>query len=149
MSGEEKEYTVKVTRIDGYRFEVDFGLGGAAKLLVDEDPPLGRNEGPDPSRLLAASMIHCTLSSLLFCMEKSKAKVNGLEASAKIRFGRDEDKRLRIIGIDMVANVSVPKGDKARLERCKSIFQDYCTVTQSVKKGIPMSTEIKLTEDGD
>jgi len=144
MSGEEKDYAIKIKRLEGYRFEVDFGPEVRGKIVVDEDPPLGMNEGPDPSRLLAASIAHCTLSSLLFCMQKSKATINGLEAETRIRFGRDADRRLRIAGISIVANVSIPEGEKARLERCLPIFQDYCTVTQSVKKGIPITTEIKL-----
>jgi len=147
MNGDEKEYVIKITRLDGYRFEIDFGIDNADDLIVDEDPPHGRNEGPDPSRLLAASITHCTLSSLLFCMEKSRAKVKSLSATTKVRFGRDENKRLRITGVDMLAYVSVPEGDKAKLDRCLPIFRDFCTVTESVKRGIPITSEIKLFEE--
>lgn len=147
MSDGEKEFLIKVVRLDGYRFEIDFGLDGAERLLMDEDPPHGHNEGPDPSRLLAASIAHCTLSSLLFCMEKSRATVKSIEATAKIKFGRDENKRQRITGVEMIARISVPDSDKAKLERCLPIFRDYCTVTESVKRGIPVSTEIKLVEE--
>lgn len=144
MNGDEKEYAIRVKRLEGYKFEVDFGSEYGDKMIVDEDPPLGTNGGPDPSRLLAASIAHCTLSSLLFCMQKSRAEVDGMEATANIRFGRDENKRLRINSISIVASVSVPEGEKARLDRCIPIFQDYCTVSESVKKGIKISTEIKL-----
>jgi uncharacterized OsmC-like protein len=145
MSDEEKEYGISLRRLEGYKFEVDFGPDFSSKILLDGDPPLGSNEGPDPSRLLAASVTHCMLSSLLFCMQKSRANVGGIEATAKVRFGRDENRRLRVAGISISASVSVPEGEKSKLERCLPIFQDFCTVSQSVKKGIPISTEIKFT----
>jgi uncharacterized OsmC-like protein len=149
MSEDEKEYSIKISRLDGYRFEVDFGFDSAETLFVDEDPPQGRNEGPDPSRLLAASIAHCTLSSLLFCVQKSRGSLKGIEATAKIRFGRDINKRLRITGVDIIADVTVPKEEKAKVERCLPMFQDFCTVTESVKRGIPVTTKINLIDEED
>jgi len=145
MSADEKEYAIRIKRLEGYRFEVDFGPEVHGKIFVDEDPPLGSNDGADPSRLLAASIAQCTLSSLLFCMQKSRATVGDMEAEAKITFGRDENRKLRIMGISITADVTVPEEEKAKLDRCLPMFQDYCTVSQSVKRGIPISTEIKLT----
>jgi len=144
MGDDEKEYAIKVTWLEGYKFEIDFGLDAAVKVFVDEDPPQGRNEGPDPSRMLAASIVHCTLSSLIFCIEKSRGRINSLNGEAFIRFGRDENGRLRINEIRIAGYVSVPEEDKAKLNRCLPIFQKYCTVTESVKKGISVSTEINV-----
>jgi len=149
MSGEEKEYLVKVTRLGGYKFEIDFGLSNADKIIVDEDPPLGNNEGGDPSRLLAASMAHCTMSSLLFCMQKSRAEVDEMNGTARIKFGRDERKRLRIVGMELMIVVKVSQSDRAKLQRCIPLFQDFCTVTKSVERGIPVTTEIKFMDEED
>lgn len=123
---------------------MDFGLEGIPKLVVDEDPPAGKNGGPDPSRLLAASIAHCRLSSLLFCLEKSRAKVNDLSSSVKVRFGRDENKRLRVISIDSVIEADVPESERTKFERCVPLYEQFCTVSESVKKGIPITTEVRL-----
>jgi uncharacterized OsmC-like protein len=142
MSEEESEVEVRLTQIKDYSFKIDFGLDDVAPLIGDEDPPLGRNAGPDPSRLLGAAIAQCTLSSLLFCMQKSRADVKGMKAIARLRFGRNEEKRLRITGIKLMIDANVSESDRPKLERCLPIFQDFCTVSQSVKAGIPITIEL-------
>ncbi len=142
MSEDESEFEVRLTQIEGYSFKIDFGLEGVAPLVGDEDPPLGRNAGPDPSRLLGAAIAQCTLSSLLFCMQKSRGEVKGLKAIVTLRFGRNEKKRLRITGIDLKIDAEASESDRSKLERCLPIFQDFCTVSQSVEAGIPITIEI-------
>ncbi len=144
MAEKEKEYSINIKRIQNYKFEVDFNLDNADRIVVDEDPPQGLNEGGDPSRLLAASIAHCTMSSLLFCMEKSRASVDDMKATARVVFGRDEDKRLRITDVILSIDVKVPKSDEPKLERCVPLFQQYCTVTESVKRGINIKTDINF-----
>jgi uncharacterized OsmC-like protein len=142
MSEGQEEVEIKLTQIEGYSFKIDFGLAGAATLICDEDPPLGKNTGPDPSRLLGAAVAQCMLSSLLFCMQKSRADVNGLAASALLHFGRNERKRLRITGIDVNIQIDVPDTERDKLRRCFPIFQDFCTVSQSIETGIPIKVEM-------
>jgi len=142
MSKDESEFEVRLTQIEGYSFMIDFGLNGVAPLIGDEDPPLGNNTGPDPSRLLGAAVAQCTLSSLLFCMQKSRAELRGLNATAIVRFGRNEKNRLRITGIDLKIDADISKSERSKLERCLPIFQDFCTVSQSVKTGIPVTIEM-------
>jgi uncharacterized OsmC-like protein len=142
MSEDESEFEVKLTQIEGYCFKIDFGLNGVAPLIGDEDPPLGKNAGPDPSRLLGAAIAQCTLSSLLFCMQKSRADLRGLKATARLSFGRNEDKRLRITGIKLLIDADASEFDRSKLERCLPIFQNFCTVSQSVKAGIPITIEL-------
>ena len=71
MIAEESNVVVELQQQDGYRFSVDFKLPNTPLLEVDEDPPLGKNSGPDPSRLLAAAVAHCMVSSLIFCLDRN------------------------------------------------------------------------------
>lgn len=139
---EETSVSIELRQQEKYRFLVDFGLQKAPPLEVDEDPPLGGNNGPDPSRLLAAATAQCMASSLLFCLEKSRIEVKDLNVRAKAYFGRNEEKRLRITRIELKLNVEVPNNEKANVERCKTIFDKYCTVSQSIKRGIPIDFTI-------
>ena len=141
----EIETTVEIysQRIKDYQFSVDFGMPNVPLLLVDEDPPLGEGNGPDPSRLLGAAVANCMLASLLFCLQKSRVDVNDLGAKLKIQLGRNENKKLRIKAIDLEIIADVPDGESGKLERCRGIFEDFCTVSGSVRAGIPVNVDVK------
>ena len=53
-----ERFTVVLTQHNGYRFEADFG-NGLPSVTLDEFPPVGTGQGPNPSRLLAAAIGHC------------------------------------------------------------------------------------------
>ena len=63
---------VRVKLLDGYRFKVDFQGTNSGGLVMDEPAPLGGLEGPNASRVLAASIANCLSASLLICLNKSK-----------------------------------------------------------------------------
>lgn len=143
MSEDEYSVEIGIMRETDYKFIVDFQIEGVEELTVDEDPPIGRNEGPDPSRLLGAAVAQCMMSSLVFCMNKSHSRMNSLDGTAKIKFGRNEENRLRIIGIDLSINAGIAENEEGKLERCIPIFERFCTVTESIRKGIPVTLSIK------
>lgn len=144
MCAEESSVTVELRQQDRYRFLVDFDLPNVPPLQVDEDPPLGKSSGPDPSRLLGAAVAQCMASSLLFCLEKSRIEVRGINARAKIHFGRNEENRLRIVRIDLGMTADIPDKMKANIERCKAIFEKFCTVSQSIRSGIPINFSLDI-----
>ena len=55
------------------------------------------------------------------------------------RVARNQAGRFRISGIEVELCPTVPPGERAGLERCQAIFQGYCTVTESVREGIPVT----------
>ena len=125
---------VEITQLEDFRFTVHFPQ---ADLMTDEPPPTGAGSGPQPSELLAAAVANCLMASLLFCLKKSHAASAPLRARAEGHTGRDATGRLRITGIDvtLVAPDATP--------RCLSLFENYCTVTQSVRAGIPIAVTVK------
>lgn len=143
MTDKESEVEINIQQIKDYQFSVDFGLQNVPLLMVDEDPPLGEGNGPDPSRLLGAAVANCMLASLLFCLQKSRTVVNDLNAKLIIQFGRNGNKRLRIKAIDLEITVDLPDKELSKLERCRGIFEDFCTVSASVRTGIPVKVDIK------
>lgn len=54
--------------LENYVFEIDFSDFG--KIITDEPELLGQGEGPNPSRLLAASVANCLAASLIFVVRK-------------------------------------------------------------------------------
>lgn len=134
---------VKLELLDGYRFRVGFDMEGIPDLVVDEMKPIGEGLGPNPSRLLSAAVGHCLSSSLLYCLSKAKIKVKKLSTSVKANIERNKEGYLRITGLEVAIHLEVNEEDKLRVPRCLDIFENYCTVTQSVRKGIDVKVNVK------
>jgi organic hydroperoxide reductase OsmC/OhrA len=131
----------KLELLDGYRFKVEFGVDGVPNLVVDEMKPIGEGLGPNPTRLLSAAVGHCLNSSLLYCLGKAKVKIKKLDTIVKADIERNEDGYLRVAGLDVQIHLEVNDEDKLRVPRCLSLFENYCTVTQSIRKGIEVKVK--------
>ncbi|MGA2386917.1 MAG: OsmC family protein [Candidatus Bathyarchaeia archaeon] len=128
--------------IEGYKFRVDFGAAGVPSLVVDESVPIGAGAGPSPILLLSAAVGHCLSSSLLFCLQKARIKVNDLKTTVVANKARNQEGRLRVANIEVKVQLSINEEDKTRVQRCLDIFENYCTVTQSVMQGIKVNVDI-------
>ena len=131
--------------LHGYRFKVEFDVEGIPSLFVDELTPIGENSGPNPTRLLSVAVGQCLSSSLLYCLRKARVNVKNLETTIRANTERNEEGHLRITSLDAQFNLDVNEEDKTRVFRCLEIFENYCTVTQSVRKGINVNINIAKT----
>jgi uncharacterized OsmC-like protein len=132
----------KLKRIEGYKFIAKFDAEGMPALMVDEITPVGDNLGPNPLRLLSVAVGHCLSSSLLFCLAKARIDVKDLETSVKATTERNEEGHLRIRNLDVKIHLTVDGKDKAQVPRCLEIFEDYCTVTKSVRRGRDVTVNV-------
>jgi len=135
----------KLSLLSGYQFKVDFDVAGIPSLVVDELSPIGGSAGPNPSRLLSAAVGQCLSSSLLYCLQKARVKVKNLETAIRANTEKKEEGQLRITSLDVQIQLDVNEEDKARVFRCLEIFENYCTVTQSVRKGINVNIKLAKT----
>lgn len=125
----------------GYRFENEFG-GGKALLHTDEPKPLGTDTGPSPMQLLAAAVANCLAASLLFAFRKFHQSPEPISATAVAIEGRNEQKRLRVARIEARLTLGVPAASLEDVEHVLERFEDYCTVTASVRQAIPVQVEV-------
>ncbi len=137
-----EQFTVNLTLRDGYAFDVQFADGEGPPLVVDELPPLGEANGPNPARLLAAAVGSCLSASLLFCLRKSRIEVAGLRTSVDATVVRNDRGRLRIGGIRVRLAPELTPAEAERMGRCVDLFQDFCLVTESVREGIDVDVEV-------
>lgn len=136
------EMVVHVSQEDAYRFSVSFEGKPYAPLTVDEPPPLGHDAGPNPARLMGAAIGNCLAASLLFCLSKHGVKVpSGIEARVTMDLVRTPEKRLRI-GKVRVSLAHPPGVPVDALEACREVFEDFCTVTASVREGIDVEVDV-------
>lgn len=129
-------------REQGYKSSVTFDELKGVELHMDEPKPVGASEGPSAAMMLSSAIGHCLTSSLMFCMEKSRGAVKGMQADVETSMTRNENGRWRIEGIKVNMNVKVDDIDKEKLERCKGIFEDFCIVTASVREGVKIDVEV-------
>ncbi len=142
MSDVAGEFTLDIEQQRDYQFLVKFDRPRTS-LLSDEPSPLGNDEGPSPSRLLAAAVGNCLAASLLFCARKARMNPEAIRARVKLTTVRNERKRLRVGHIDVTIDPGFREADFAAASRCLDIFRDYCTVSESVRQGIDISVQIK------
>ena len=129
---------VRLTQQRDYQFDVQFGAG-IAPLLADEPPPLGSGQGPSPEQLLAAAVGNCLAASLLFSLRKYKQQPEPISAEVRSETARNAQGRLRIKALQVVLTLGQPGAALQHLDRALAQFEDFCTVTQSVRAGIEVT----------
>jgi uncharacterized OsmC-like protein len=136
---------VTMEMIRDFEFRVRFGEG-LAELLMDEPEPLGSGRGPSASRVLIAAIGNCLSASLLFCLRKARVEPSGLRTEVVAKRVRNERGRLRIDKAEVTVTIDVDDQERGRLDRCAGLFEDFCIVTASVRKGVDVAVRITDTD---
>jgi organic hydroperoxide reductase OsmC/OhrA len=140
---ETKTARVHLERAEGFKFTATFpDLPGTGPLALDEAPPLGQGTGPNPAALLAAAVGNCLAASLVFCLKKARVEPGRVTAEATAQIVRNERGRFRIGSVDVDVSLDLPAEQAAAFERCEDLFEDFCIVTESVRRGIPVSVRL-------
>ena len=137
---EHQTRTVDLEHIEGFQFRIAFGEG-LPTLVADEPAPLGTGTGPEASRLLAAAVGNCLSASLFLCLQKSRVSVEDLRTTVTLTMGRNEQGRLRVARGDVKVVVKTSES-AGKLDRCLSMFEDYRTVTATLRQAFPISVTV-------
>lgn len=124
-------------------FKLDMGKVKTGNFLID-DTNIGADKvGPNPSRLLASAVMGCLSASLMFCLGKKNLQFDDFQAEAEIITAKNEKKFWKVKELNVRL---IPKtNDEAvikRLQQCQQFFENYCTVTESVRAGIKVNVDI-------
>ena len=136
---ESQTFSVQLQLLAGYKFEVDFGEFG--QIISDEPQPLGQGQGPNPSRLLAASVANCLAASLMFAIRKFNEEPGAVKAQVQGTMQRQQG-RWRIGQLQVQLNLGNEVANIPHLERALGQFEDFCVVTQSVRQGIDVQVKV-------
>lgn len=139
MSEVQTNIDVTLSLIDDYKFTVDFGDMG--QIITDEPAPLGSGEGPNPGKLLVASIANCLAASLLFAVRKFKEDPGQVTARVRGVMER-QNGRWRIEKVNVTLSLSNGAESMPHLERALAQFEDFCIVTQSVRQGIEVNVDV-------
>ena len=138
---DEPRFRITLQQIENFEFNVKFDWEGVEDLLLDEPDPLGGQKGPNAARLVGAAAGNCLSASLLFCLQKAKVDIKGIKTVVEGEVVRNEKKRLRIGKLKVTVGLDT-EAERAKLERCFGLFEDYCLVTQSLRDGIPVHVSV-------
>jgi uncharacterized OsmC-like protein len=125
-------------------FKCDMGEMALEDCYIDETNQEEADKwGPNPTRLLGTALLGCLSSSFVFCMKKRDFTIEDLKAEAEVVIGRNDKGFLRVlqINVNITPKIDTPEMRK-RADRCKKMFEDYCTVTAAVREGIDVDVKL-------
>lgn len=137
-----KNFRLTIVRQEGYRFRVEPETSDAPPFFIDEAPPLGHGSAPAPTELLGGAVGGCLSASLLYCLRDDEAFQNGLTTRVEGSVERNDEGRLRVTGLQVILELDGALEDTEAAD-CVDTFEDFCTVTESVRRGIPVSVEVR------
>lgn len=139
----EGSWRIQLDQEENFRFRVQFDNPALAPLITDENPPLGADAGPNPSRLLAAAVANCLAASLIFALQKFKNDPSPVHAEVEVSMVRNEARRLRVGHMAVDIRIGRHAAEMTMLDRVLAQFEDFCVVTQSVRSGFPVSVSVR------
>lgn len=140
------QYSIDIEQVNDYEFRVKFDKPNHPVLKMDEPLPLGQDTGPSAGRVLAAAIGNCLSASLLFCARRSGLQVHDIHTRVDVKVVRTDSRRLRIGEVDVIIDPHLDDIEMEKFASCLATFEDYCTVTQSVRQGIPVNVRVKGPE---
>mgnify|MGYP000712269639 CR=1 FL=1 len=136
-----KTIRVELTQRHDYRFDIAFG-DDIPVMTSDEPAPLGTGLGPSPVQMLCAAVGNCLSDSLLFAFRKFKQIPEPIQCTVTAEVGRNADNRLRVLMMTAQIRMGVESAALAQVDHVLAQFEEFCTVTQSVRQGIPVTVEV-------
>ena len=144
MKRQKMESRTTIQWIDDLKFKAKFDLPNVDELIMDEPVEIGgHGKGPNAERLISAAVGDCLCASLLFCLKKSGVAMKGMNAIVNATVERNDEDLLRLRKVDVKIQPIVNEyKDINRIKRCQNIFEKYCIVTASLKKGIEINVDV-------
>jgi len=141
----ELSYKAGISLVEEMTFKVDLGKMNVKDIFIDDTHHKEEEmQGPNPARLLGMAVMGCMSASFVFCLQKRNFTLDDLKAEADVVAWKNEKGlwRVKEINVDFVISSEDPQVLK-RAEQCKKLFEEYCTITQSVIAGIPVNVNFK------
>jgi organic hydroperoxide reductase OsmC/OhrA len=140
----ERQFAVRLEHQGRYRFQSqasEDGILHGGPFGSDEPDPVGENSGPSTPALLATALGHCLSASLLEALRHSHLEVLDCETDAVAVVKPNEEGNPRIDHIEVTIRPTLSESSP-RMQRCADVFENHCTVTQSVRRGVDVRVAV-------
>lgn len=123
-------------------YRCDLGQIQMNDLFIDEQHKKTIEKiGPNPSKLLALSVLGCLATSFTYCLQRENFSLSDIEGTAVITSKRNEKGFWRLKNIDVKLNPKIDNVEmRKRADQCRKFFEEFCVISESIREGI----EIKL-----
>jgi putative redox protein len=133
-----------LTLVDGMQFVAHTGTGHA--FAVDGAPEVGgKNSGPRPMELMAASVAACTAMDIISILRKSKQKVTGLQVHVNAERANEHPKKFETLQVEYtIVGYDVSED---RVVRAIELSENkYCSAIANLRPGVEIKTSYKILE---
>lgn len=93
--------------------------------------------------MLLAAITNCLSASLFFALQKFKQDAGGIVTTGSAHIERNENKRLRVKEIAVTVRLGKAGAEIKQIDRILAQFEAFCTVTESVRHGIPVAVTVE------
>ena len=130
---------VELAQVQKFEFRASFPGTKYLGLTVDEPGPAGGDAGPNPTRALCLAVGHCMSSTLTSTCERAHVRIRPIWTTVRATTGRNDKGRWRVQQLEVEIDTGpLDEADRPAFDHCVEIFPDYCTVSGSVRQGIPI-----------
>jgi uncharacterized OsmC-like protein len=140
----ERRFAVRLTHQSNYQFLSQASEDGrlhGGPYLSDEPDPVGDAAAPSTPALLGSALGHCLSASLLETLKHSHIDVLGCETQAVAVVKPNAEGNPRIDRVEVTIRPLIAERNP-RMQRCEDVFENYCTVTSSVKRGVEVRVKV-------
>lgn len=140
----ERRFDIHLRHLERYQFETqasEAGLAHGVPFRSDEPDPVGDNGGPATPALLATAVAHCLSASLLETSRKARLAITGIDTAATAVVRPNAEGNPRIARIEVTLHPRLGE-DNPRRAQCEAVFQNYCTVSSSLKPAIDIVVRV-------
>ncbi|MFX1567758.1 MAG: OsmC family protein [Promethearchaeota archaeon] len=125
-------------------FKCDLGKIQMNDLFIDEYNKRSINKiGPNPSKLLALSVLGCLAGSLTFCCKKNNVSLSDIEGKAIVTSMKNENGFWRLKKIDITLNPKIDNSEiRKNLDQCQKSFKQFCIISESIREGIDININL-------
>ncbi len=129
---------------EGMIFKCDLGKIKMNDLFIDDQNKKSIDKiGPNPSKLLALSVLGCLAGSFTFCLQKKNISLSDIEGKAIITSKRNEKGFWRLKKIDIILNPNIDNPQmRKRADQCQKSFEQFCVISESIREGIDININI-------
>jgi organic hydroperoxide reductase OsmC/OhrA len=118
---------------------------GFPKLKLDTPVEFGgKGRFPCPDELFFSAVGGCLLTTFLYFKERLELNLKGLQVSIHGTVDSVGPEGYRVTGIEATIHVEVDEREKSKAEECIGLAEDYCHLTHSLERGIPIKVRSEI-----